>query len=165
MGLTTISFQGNRIHLAESFAEVMSHIICEAVEQADVNTYSDRIQDFYLKCDDARKGNQSGWLNFGLDRFLPSETERTEMKSIFSDVMANLGFLGEFLSIEYLNQIEDKKSDEDYKWRWSFPIKTSNMLTLMFLLQELVDGNCMCENKELNFSGAPYPNPFGFNLE
>jgi hypothetical protein len=165
MGLTTISFQGKRIHLAESFAEVMSHIICEAVEQAGVTTYSEIIQNFYLNCDDVRKGNQSGWLNFKLDEYLPSETERTEMKSIFTDVMANLSSLGEFLSIEYLNQMEDNKSDEGYKAPWSFPIKISNMQTLMFLLRELVDGNCICENEELNFTGAPYSNPFGFNLE
>ncbi len=163
MNITEFSYQDKSIAMREYFAEVVAQLICESIEQSELSNYSISIQHFYRHCDSARLGRQSGWLHFTLDIYLPTVAEKMVLHEILSDVMARLLTFDEYLSVDYLNQMESNKHDIDARWNWPRPIKNTNMQTIMLLLQELIAGNCEIDNCELNFTGWT-PNPFGYNL-
>ncbi len=163
MNITEFSYQDKSIAMREYFAEVVAQLICESIEQSELSNYSISIQYYYRHCNSARLGSDSGWLHFTLDDYLPTASEKMELHNILSDVMSRLLTFDEYLSVDYLNAMESNKPDIDARWNWPRPIKTSNMQAIMFLLQELIAGNCEINNYELNFTGWT-PNPFGYNL-
>lgn len=149
--------------MREYFAEVFAQLICESIEELGLSNYSHEIKGLYIQCNSARLGRYSGWLHISFDNVVKTESQRIELHDICSHVMTRLLTFGEYLTVDYLNAMESNKPELDARWNWPRPIKTSNMQAVMFLLQELIAGNCDIDGLELNFTDWT-PNPFGYNL-
>lgn len=163
MSPTIISYNNQKVWVKEQFLEVIAHLLCETMEGMNNSPEVVSLEYFFNTCESIRKGWFSGWATLSLHSILTTVEERQAFHIVCTNSMAHLQSMGTQISIDYLNQMETAKPNPDFRWTWPLPIKTSNMVTVMFLLQEIVAGSCPCNNMELNFTGWDR-NEFGYDL-
>lgn len=163
MSPTDIAYNDQRFGVKEQFLEVIAHLLCETMNGMNNSPEVVILESFYQDCDSIRKGWRSGWATLILDSVLSTIERKQAFHIVCTNAMSHLLTMGSQISIDYLNQMETDKADPDFRWTWPLPIKTSNMVTVMFLLQEIVAGSCPCNNLELNFTGWDR-NEFGYDL-
>lgn len=163
MSLTEIYYNDQRVGVKEQFLEVIAHLLCETMDGMNNSPEVVTLESFYHDCDSIRKGWRSGWSTLNLDSVLSKIESKQAFHIVCTNTIVYLQTLGNEISIDYLNQMEANKPDPDFRWTWPLPIKTSNMVAVMFLLQEIVSGKCPCNNLELNFTGWDR-NEFGYDL-
>lgn len=163
MSATSIEYFNRTIAIQEQFLEVISNVLCETMDSISDSSDVSLLTDLYQTCNSIRKGSFSGWALLVLHDDLESEIQKQAFHNVCTDAMSYLSTFGNELPITYLNQMEADKFHENARWNWPKPIKTSNMVAVMFLLQELVEGTISFDNYILNFTGWQ-KDPFGYNL-
>jgi hypothetical protein len=163
MGLSSVNYQDYCFHIQEQFLDVTTNVICETLEAMNGTSEANLLVNLYNQCDFLRKGYASSIASLVLDRCLKTNNQVQAFHLVCANSISYLLSFGNELPISYLNQMEANKYHEEVRWNWPLPVKTSNMIAVMTILQELSVGSPSCNNEVLNFTGWQGL-PFGYNL-
>ena len=155
MGTTRIIYQGKGFWIPPSFIEVLSDYICQTFETIGVNTFSQNLQNVYVSCDLNRKGESYGMVSFLLDAYVTTTSDKTALIDVLTQTKSLILSIGTELSIELLNDFESRKSLDEFKDPWFFPIKTSSLDATIDIINQMLNGTWESDNYDVYYAGFP----------
>ena len=157
--LAYIKFNSKGFWIPEAFVEVLSDYICEVFEANDVSTFSANLQDLYEYCDANRSGASMGMVGISFDRTITNDTDKATLIDILNQTKSLIGPKGQELSINTLNEFENRKVDDSFKKGWVFPVKTHSLTATIDIVIQMLNGTWASDNYSVYYTG--FPNPTG----
>jgi len=154
---TFIEYKNQGFWIPESFIEILSHFLCLTYEQSGLNTYSENLLEIYSNCDANRSGINAGMVNILFDKYL-TDDDINHISGLFDETKKLLISLGDQISIESLNVIENQKEDEYFKHSWVLPIQTKSLISTIDFMTQLLAQNFYFDNMEIHYTGFPKVN-------
>ena len=155
MGTIRIKYQGKGFWIPPSFIEVLSDYICQTFETIGVDTFSQNLQNIYRSCDANRLGESFDMVNILLDAYVTSTSDKTALIDVLSQTKSLILSIGTELSIELLSEFESRKSIDEYKSSWAFPIKTSSLAATIDIIIQMLNGTWESDSYDVYYAGFP----------
>jgi len=162
MGLATIEYRGKNFLIPDSFIELLSQFICEAMERIGIHSFPYNLQQLYEDCDYNRLGQSIGIVDISLDEFVVSELDKTIFIHVLDQTKTLLALMGDELSLAWLNDFESHKSNDALKSPWFIPVKIHSIVNTIDIIQQILNGTWEHENYYLTYAG--YPEPTGTEI-
>lgn len=155
MGTINVIYQGIGFWIRPSYIEVLSEYVCETFESIGVSTFSQGLQNIYIECDSNRKGENIGMVDILFDLFITSSNDKTSLMNLFEQTKTLIFSKGSQLSIEILDEFEKRKTVDEDKIHWAFPIQTSSLAATVNIMIQVLNGTWASNNYEVYYIGFP----------
>jgi len=165
MGTIYIDYQGKGFWIPPSFIEVLSDYICPRKRRILiiiflhllklVNTLSQNLQNIYICCDANRLGESFDMVNILLDHYVTGTSDKTTLIDVLTKTKTLILSIGTELSIELLTEFERRKSIDEYKSSWAFPIKTGSLAATIDIIIQMLNSTWESDNYDVYYAGFP----------
>jgi hypothetical protein len=155
MGTIFIEYQEKGFWIDPFFIEVLSDYICQTFETIGVNTFSQKLQNLYVRCDLNRKGQSYGMVNILFDKYVTNPSDTTALIDVLTQTKSLILSIGTELSIELLTEFESRKTIDESKSSWVFPIKTSSLAATIDIIIQMLNGTWVSDNYSVHYTGFP----------
>lgn len=150
-----IKYQGKGFWIYSNFIELLSQYICSRFETNGLATYNQNLLNIYDSCDGNRTGEKIGIVGFSINDDIQNSTDKNTLITVLQQTKIDIAALGSELSISALNQFESNKSDDYFKVKWAFPVKTQSLIGTIDIIIDLLNGNLQYDNYLINYQGFP----------
>jgi hypothetical protein len=157
--LTYIDFNSKGFWIPEAFVEVLSEYICEIFEVHDMSTFSINLQRLYRNCNHNRKGESMGMVDISFDSTVTNDTDKTTLIDVLNQTKSLIASKGQELSVNILNEFENRKTSDSFKSRWVYPIQTHSLIATIDIILQTLNGTWASDDYGVNY--VEFPNPTG----
>lgn len=155
--LTYIDFNSKGFWIPEAFVEVLSEYICEIFEVHKISTFSINLQRLYRNCNHNRKGESIGMVDILFNSTIINDTDKATLIDILNQTKSLVDYKGQELSINTLNEFENRKTSDAFKSWWVYPIKTQSLTATIDIIVQMLNGTWTSDNYGVNYAGFPNP--------
>jgi hypothetical protein len=155
--LTYIDFNSKGFWIPEAFVEVLSEYICEIFEVHDMSTFSINLQRLYRNCNHNRKGESMGMVDISFDSTVTNDTDKTTLIDVLNQTKSLIASKGQELSVNILNEFENRKTSDSFKSRWVYPIQTHCLIATIDTILQMLNGTWTSDDYGVNYDGFPNP--------
>lgn len=94
-------------------------------------------------------------VNILLDHYVTGTSDKTTLIDVLTKTKTLILSIGTELSIELLTEFERRKSIDEYKSSWAFPIKTGSLAATIDIIIQMLNSTWESDNYDVYYAGFP----------
>lgn len=134
---------GRYIWIDPWFVEVLCKYLHETMESNGISTYNAVLQNQYNsfeRCAHSKSGLGIDGAGIYFEPELTGSVENTAtLINVLNQTKINIAALGDYITVEMLNQHESEKFYDDDIISWKKPIRTSSLVNLLDIIINMLD--------------------------